>query len=263
MKLFICILLVFAFFACESEQEIIVDLPEFEEQLVVECYLEDGKIPRAFLTQSVGYFENKPLSVNNADFKIISQSRKYQLKNQLKEDDEFPKYYNYIAKDTLHIKYGEILQISVEDELGRKITGSSQVLPTVKIDSVSYTYNNNNGSAFPVIHFYDDPIKKNYYRYTIKKLKEKRLNQDIVFDDYLLNGNSVMGTGTNFKRGDYIIVTLYHIDKKYYEYLNSINGAENANFSAFAQPYPIKSTVDEGIGVFTVLSYDQKKIKLK
>jgi len=80
---------------------------------------------------------------------------------------------------------------------------------------------------------------------------------------YLLNGKSVMGTGSKFTKGDQLIFTLYHIDKQYYDYLNSINGAQNANFSAFAQPYPISSTLDKGFGVFTVLTFDRISVRLK
>lgn len=262
MKKLIYILVAALLFNCESTEDILVDLPEFDEEMVVECYLQDGVVPRAFLSQSVGYFENKPISVNDAVFKIIGPNKKYSLKNQVKEDQEYTKYYNYIGNDTMRISAGEELSISVQDSKGRIISGKTRALGKVTIDSVSYNYNNS-GFAFPVIHFYDNPQQKNYYRYTLKKVGDDDLTQDFVFDDYLLNGKSVMGTGSRFKKGDKLTFTLYHIDKKYFDYLNSINGAQSANFSAFSQPYPIKSTLDKGLGVFTVLTYHRLTVELK
>jgi len=185
MRKYFYILLIIGTIACESSEEILVDLPQFNEELVVECYLQDGIVPRAFLSQSVGYFENKPIAVNEATFEIIAPSQIYKLKNQVKEDQDYPKFYNYIGEDTMNIAEGDVLKISIKDKLGRTITGSTSALAPVKIDSVSYSYNNS-GQAFPVIHFYDDPKKKNYYRYTLKKEGEQDLKQDFVFDDYLL-----------------------------------------------------------------------------
>ncbi len=262
MKIITTISLIVVLLSCQSAEEIPVELPEFEEILAVECYLQDGEIPRAFLTQSVGYFENKPIAVDGAIFEITAPDRIFKLKNEIKQDKEYPKYYNYVGEDTLQISAGDILKIDVEDKDGRKIKGTARALSSVKIDSVSYHYNSE-GFAFPVIHFYDNPTEKNYYRYTLKKDGETDLKQDFVFDDYLFNGAGVIGTGSKFIKGDQLIFTLYHIDKKYFDYLNSINGAQNANFSAFTQPYPIKSTVEEGMGVFTILTYTRKTVQLK
>jgi len=259
-------LLLFASFSfligCDNSEEIKLELPEHDEQLAVECYLEDGKPMRAFLSQSVGYFENESIDMKGAYFKISSPDGDHVLKNENIEDPDYKKFYNYVSENTINIKPGDVLEVFVEDELGRKIRGTTKALEKVEIDTVMYKFHNSNQTS-PIIFFHDDPNEKNYYRLTFSKLKSGIIEQDLVIDDYLFNGNGILNAGYSFYRGDHIEINLFHIDEKYYEYLKSIQGAKNANFSAFTQPYPISSTVDEGIGVFTVLIYDRITMKLE
>jgi hypothetical protein len=55
-KILIFIFAIAVFASCNLEKEIDLNLPEFESQLVVECYLEPGKPYRANIFQTTSYY---------------------------------------------------------------------------------------------------------------------------------------------------------------------------------------------------------------
>ena len=87
---------------------------------------------------------------------------------------------------------------------------------------------------------------------------------DYDVDDRLNDGtNFTLGTSYIFDPGDRLFVTLYHFDRPYYLFRQSVNDARNANGNPFSQPSAIKSTVEGGIGVFTILSYERKRLYIR
>ena len=81
---------------------------------------------------------------------------------------------------------------------------------------------------------------------------------DYDVEDRLNNGrNFTVGTSYRFFAGDTVTATLYHTDQAFYRFRRSLNDARNANGNPFAQPSAIYSTVQGGIGIFTVLNYNR------
>jgi len=60
LKYIVFVLTVFLLVSCE--QEITIDLPEYEPKLVVEGYIESGSYPFVTLSKSISYFE--PIDTN-------------------------------------------------------------------------------------------------------------------------------------------------------------------------------------------------------
>ena len=119
--------------------------------------------------------------------------------------------------------------------------------------------------AFLLIHFDDDPAVDNYYRIQIHRDSlNQKADVDFSLDDTFATNNEVtIGTGYNYRKEDNLYVTLYHIEKKYYDFLQSVESAANSNGNPFAQPARVKSSVQGGIGIFTTLVYDRKEFYIE
>jgi hypothetical protein len=79
-------------------------------------------------------------------------------------------------------------------------------------------------------------------------------------DDYVDDKVIVFGTGYDFKEGDTIYNTMFHIERAYFDFWESTFNAISSNGNPFGQPSSIISNVqgDAGaIGIFTGLSYDR------
>jgi hypothetical protein len=251
--------------ACDLEKEIEVPLPDYDEQLVVECYLEDGQPHRMAVTESVSYFEGPRLPiVNDASVSITYGADRTNLNYSVEVDTFYRKAYNYVSNKPARAVQGVEYTMEVKDPKGRSITGTARFLPKVPIKSVEWKYNEDD-FAFLLVKFDDDPSLTNYYRLQIHKDSLNK-NADVDFnldDSFNTNGEVTLGTGYNYQAGDTVYVSLYHVEKSYYDFLETVSAAANANGNPFAQPAKVKSTVTGGMGVFATLVYDRKKIVIE
>ena len=108
----------------------------------------------------------------------------------------------------------------------------------------------------------DDPNTVDYYRRMLHHNSLDSIpNQDFTTnDDYVDDRTIVFGTGYEFKEGDTIYNTIFHIDRAYFDFWESTFHAINSNGNPFGQPSSIISNVQgdpEAIGIFTGLSYDR------
>ena len=161
----------------------------------------------------------------------------------------------------MHGQPGDVFTLSITDPKGRKLTGTTTVLPFVKIDTVEFNFNDQD-EALVLTRFKDSAETENYYRYSVHRDSlEHEAEISYTSSDELNNGEPfVFGTGFDFETGDSLIVTLHHLDKAFFDFQESVEEAKNANGNPFAQPGRVKSTVQGGLGVFTFLVYDRKKL---
>jgi hypothetical protein len=155
--------------------------------------------------------------------------------------------------------------MEVKDNKGRTVTGKATFLPFMPITEVEYKYNEDSTKAFILARFEDDPTQNNYFRFQVHKDSlNKGAEVDFTLDDSFASGTEItIGTGYNYERGDTVFVTVYHIERSFYDFLESVENASNANGNPFAQPARVKSTVQGGIGVFATLVYDRKRIVIE
>jgi hypothetical protein len=247
------------------EKEIVLPEPPHERQLVVECYLEQGKPYRMALTESVNYLASRELPIiNQARVKISYDGQTDNLENITRIDTVNRKLYNYALDKVVTGNANTEYSLEATDSKGRKVTGTTRFLPLVTLKDVTWKFNDKD-KAYLTVRFDDPPDTKDYYRFVINRDSltgslETRFNID---DRFTTNNEITRGTGYNYEDGDTLIVTLYHIEKSYYDFLESANRAANANGNPFGQPSLVKSTVQGGIGVFTTLVYDRKRIIIK
>lgn len=250
--------------ACNGIKDINVPLPEYENKLVVECYIEPGKPYRLLLTESLSYFDDPAVpDVRDALVTITSGGITDTL--FYSEDYQDPlsgKFYNYInLNKSAPFTYGTSYSLFIKDNKGRTITGSTTLLYPVMINSIEFENNENDRRAV-LISFNEDQNTENFYRFLIFQ-NTGMTQRDAVFSDRLFNSSqATIASGNQFGEGDIIFIWLYHIDKSYYEFLKSLEDARGANGNPFAQPSAIKSNVSGGIGIFTGLSYDFRELSV-
>ncbi len=255
--------------ACDSlQKDITIELPPYEPEIVVECYLEHGKPYRLLLTESTNYFgavELPPLP--QVKVSITHNGVEEVLTFDPGFDSTSRKFYNYVGTTIVDSTVDGDYALKVDDELkGRLVTGLTNFLPPPQLDTVEARFREMDTSAFLLTKFQDnDPDQPNYYRIMINKDSiDGEVATEFSFEGRFKTGNQVtVGTGYDFKNEDTVFVSVYHIKRDYYDFLETIEDARQANGNPFAQPAVVKSTVTGGLGVFTALAYVRRRYILK
>jgi len=310
MKYISVILFLSTFISCSLERNVEIDLPPYENELVVESYLEPDKPILLSLSESISYFElpgidpvdlNRDIIINIGGFEIettmqglidqgfitaedipglpptyneavVTVTHKGvvdTLENILylvldpRNDANNPyfKYYNFISRTPVIVDYDDPFYLSVID-LGqsRAVTGEATFLPPVAIDSTRLRFNTDNMASFET-WLTDPPQEGDFYRVVMNRNSlYRRPFQTFAFNDDILTGAVVLGTGYDFESNDTIISTIFKIDEGYHDFYETFEDAVNANGNPFAQPTRISSTVLGGIGIFTALTHDRDTV---
>ena len=261
-------LMFLAIIACDLEQEIDIELPDYTSQPMVECYLQPGSPFSLLLTRSSRYFDPFPSSnaeflesllLDSAEVYIRFNGRTVQLENRLAFNPFTRRVTNYNSNEVVPVVEGTTFELEIILPTRQVITASTVTLPVVPIDSVVVEYAPNDTLARALTYFTDRPDTQNYYRRMLHSSSIDSLpEQDFTVDDRFVDSVFVFGSGYNFKAGSLLINTLVHIDKAYFDFLESVNNASNSNGNPFSQPSPIISNLESpppgAIGIFTGLS---------
>lgn len=271
-------LLYFALFltlsACNLTNDVEIDLPDYDRQPVVECYLEPGKPFRLLLTQSYSYFDAFGLDssflqktlLNNALVTISYNGQTDTLNNQLSFEASPIKIFNYTGQNIVPATPGVVYQLNIAlPDNGGTITANTTMLPLVPIDSIVYDFNtdpNFDTLARVLTYITDDQSEENFYRRILNyNSLDSFPDQDFLVSDRIsVNPVIAFGTGYDLTEGDTVFNSILHITKDYYDYAESVQLAVAANFNPFAQPSPIKSNVSGSgnpLGIFTCLVFDR------
>lgn len=258
--------------ACNLEKDVQIDLPEYNSQPVVECYLEPGKPFRLLLTRSYGFFDPLGLDSTFLDKTLLSgavvtiayNGQVDTLFNQLSAEIEPLKLFNYTGQNLVPADVGMdyILNITMPD--GKTITGKTTMLPQIPIDSVVVEWGPAQDTFARVLTYITDDLSQdNYFR----RLLNYGSLDSIPEQDFLANDRAAtteqiaFGTAYELVPGDTVFNTVFHITKAYYDYVESVQLAVFGNQNPFAQPSPIKSNVSGSanpLGIFTCLVYDRQ-----
>ena len=270
MKRIILLGIIGLLMACDLEKEVQIDLPVYESQLVVECYLQPNQTFSLLLSNSSGYFE--PFAVTDQQFLrgILEDSaevviryadQEFQLENNLGFNPFTRKLSNYNSFRKVPVNYEGEFELEIVTKDGETVLATTRILPVVPIDSVVVEFNDTDTLARVLTYFTDVPDQTNFYRRQLHLSSLDSLpKQDFTTDDRVVEDVVVFGTGYDFARGDTLINTIYHIDEAYYNFLESVEIASSSNGNPFGQPSPIVSKLGgtaDAIGVFAGLSYDR------
>ena len=222
--------------ACNLEKEIDLDLPEYNNQPVVECYLEPGQPFRLLLSQSnsffapfdtnlVNFLEN--ISIPGADVNIRYDGNTIHLQEGTYIDPVNFKVFNYASDQDVPEDYSGPFTLEIVLSDGSFIEGTTTILPVIPIDSVVIQFpdtgNPRDTLARVLTYLTDpDPSTENFFRRHLhwNSLRDSFPYQDFISSDKLSDNELVtFGTGFNFPEGDSVINTVYHISPEYFNYL--------------------------------------------
>ena len=253
------------------QNDIDVPLPTYSAELVLECYLEPGKVPSLAVSTSVPYLgavlpqipTDVTVTLTMPDGTPVPLEFKPNYR-ALIDTTSGEKFHSHIGRAPLVARPGDVFRIDAQDTQGRRITGTTTMLAPIPIDSVEYKFNDKTGAnrkAYFLTNFRDPATPDDCYRLQLHKGRPTTKNLlkspevDLSVQDRLLNGKPVvLGTSYRFNAGDTVTATLYHTDFAYYRFRQSVRDARGANGNPFAQPSAIYSNVQGGVGIFTVLS---------
>ena len=270
---FYFLLFTFSLSSCGNlEKEIDLELPVYESQYVVECYLEPGKPFSLLLTRSSPYFEPFPsdllnfvegILVDSAEVTITHDGVDYVLANGLYLDPLTTKLNNYQHPDLVPTEFDHDFSLKITLPGGKTIIATTRLLPVVPIDSVVVEFDEEQDTlARCLTYITDDPTTVDFYRRMIHHHSLDSIpDQDFsTNDDYVDDRVLVFGTSYDFKEGDTVFNTMFHIDRAYFDFYDGTQYAIDANGNPFGQPSTIISNLggDAGaIGIFTGLSFDR------
>lgn len=267
--LFLTTLVVLA--ACNLEKEVDIELPPYDRQPVVECYLEPGKPFRLLLTSSYGFFDPFGLDSNflqktllqGATVTISFDNEVVTLANVPALETNPFKIFNYTSPALVPATTGTEFTLNITLPDGKTISGKSTMLPFVPIDSIRVEWNPEQDTlARMLTYITDDQSQENYYRRLLNYSSLDSVpDQDFLVSDRISTTELIaFGTGYELAVGDTVFNSIYHISKDYYDYIESVQLAVFGNLNPFAQPSPIKSNVSgtgNPLGIFTCLVYDR------
>jgi hypothetical protein len=245
-----CLILI----GCNLEKVIEIELPTFEAQMNVECYIQPNEPFNLLLTKTVSYFEAPQLPVVNRALVVITYNgRSDTLRNRSLSING--KFYNYTSNVRAPTQAGTVFTLYVRDASGKEVRSKTTLLKQVKIDSLRVIWNKTDTLASVLTILNDDPTTDNYYRrFFHRDTLDNKPESDSNFRDLTAtNGKLTIGTGYRYKVGDTIIATLFHINKDYYDFQQSVDDARDANSSPFQQPSSLKSNINGGVGIFTAM----------
>lgn len=257
--------------ACNLTKDVEIDLPDYDRQPVVECYLEPGKPFRMLLTRSYAFFDTLGLSSNfiqnalldGAVVTITYNGQTDTLKNQLTIVTNPLKVYNYVGQNLVPGTPGMEFVLNIRLADGGEITGSTTMVPVVPIDSIVVEFNPELDTlARMLTYITDDLTQENFYRRLLNYSSlDSFPDQDFLVTDRFSQTELIaFGTGYELKEGDTVFNTIFHVTRDYYDFKESVDLAVVGNLNPFAQPSPIKSNVRGSanpVGIFAPLVYDR------
>ncbi|MES2387974.1 MAG: DUF4249 domain-containing protein [Bacteroidota bacterium] len=260
------IALAFILHSCNFDKEINVDLPDYNKQLAVECYLDPGKPLAAYISHTSGYFDDlsNPL-VSNALVLLHGPDGTDTLYYKPIFDTSGTKLYNFTNSKLFNPTPGGHYTLEAVDSEKNKLFGEANYLPLPVVDTLYYTYRKIDSSASITVMIKDDSNANNYYRILMNvDTLENKAKHDALMFDALFNGQTFpVATSNKFKLNDTVFVRVYNIDKGWFDFITSVRAAERANGNPFSQPAVIKSSVREGFGIFTCQSYTLNMLIIK
>ena len=281
---------------CNLENEVDVVLPPYTPDLVVECYLQPGEVPRLTVVELGAYLPSTAngtgqpvitlptaavptlgLGINGITIQLpvdvtvnltLPNGQVMPMRFLPGIDPVTRKVFTHIGSAPLAMQAGQRFALDVRDTRNHHVTGSASVPTFVPIDSVRYGFNGLSGSdrkANFITRWTDPAATADFYYLLINEINEPNDEVgDYLLNDQLFNGQTYTALTTyRFAPGDTMTATLYHMEPAHYEFQQSVLGAIRANGNPFAQPARIRSTVQGGLGVFTVLMTDRRTVILR
>lgn len=273
--------------SCDLTQEVTIDLPDYESEVVVESYLQPGLPFSVVLTQSVSFFDELQLIyVEGATVTVSYNNQRDTLTEltiplntpglELLLDTTLLRGFQSFLGDGITI-YGSLspvpalyetpftLEVITPD--GKELSAKTVIPSPIDFEEPVIRFDDDNERALLLTQFQDDGNRRNFYRRILSKREEQiEANedgttdttwvsnelQDFLVDDELGNGElQTFGTAFDFVRGDTVVQTIYSVTEAYFDFVTTRDAALGASLSPFGQPAQLTSNIQGGQGIFT------------
>ena len=268
VKLLLAATIIISSSACENE--ISLNLPQPESQLVVEGWIEQDKQAKVLLSLSAPFFGNIDSS-NIRDFAVtrakvtLTTGNESEILTLRPNDAYFPPLYYFSSK--ILGKLNSQYNLKIENA-GKIYEATTSIPDLVYPDSVWFErYNGDDTLGLIWLKITDNPLKDNFYRTLVKRInKDKTFVPTLVsvFDDKLFNGETLtislsrgssnlneIGENRFFEVGDTLILKFCSISKDHYEFWHSIQNSIITSANPFAaNKSEIISNIKGGLGIW-------------
>ncbi len=264
----------FTFLSCEKD--ITLDLPDAEEKIVVEGWIENEQPPMVILSKNSSYFAVINETTINQMFNIDATVKVKEIETGVEEI--LTKTLNPLfippvlyKGSTLTGKINHHYLLTIEQD-GIILTATTFIPDIINIDSTYFMTEPPQDTLGPVwIMFQDPPQEGNYYRIFTKRISQDNRFIPVwgsIYDDMLFNGeyiNYSFYRGTDryapspedfsaadfyFTFGDTIVTKFCVLDKAHYDFWRSYENAIYSDGNPFASPATIFSNINGGLGIW-------------
>lgn len=259
------------FNSCEKNIEL--NLPQPEEKIVVEGWIDEGDYPVVMLTKNSPFFsvvdstQLVNLIVKNATV-IVNDGLIYDTLSQIFDINYFPPILYKGSKIKGQVNKTYFLTVIVGD---KTLTSKTTIPPPVPLDSLWFKVEpQQDGLGYIWGKFTDPPESGNYYRLFTKRFgKDKRFIPILgsMYDDKFFNGQSFQFSMMRgvvsitdqtvdpefgfFKVGDTVVVKACAIDKAHYDFWRTAEGEMFMGGNPFATHTQIMTNIEgSGLGVW-------------
>ncbi len=276
-------------FLISCEDDITFEFDGYDEQIVVDGYIEEGEFARVFLTRSRSFFDpiygdSVLITLDGMAFYVPELLSELLIvdasvfvtdgvtTDSLKLDiDQFTYPYVVYKGSKITGQVGKTYDLLIMAD-GKTLTASTTILPSVPIDSLWFEPLNENHDSMGYIHgIFDDPQESgNYYRiYSKSKGRDSVYVHpwNSVWHDRNINGKEdvefAIYHGANdfedkesisrwyFHIGEAVTVKLCAIDKASYDFWLSFQQNAGGSGNPFVAPAPTLSNIDGGLGIWS------------
>ncbi len=272
--------IVAAFFFPSCEKNITLEMPVGESKIVVEGYVFQDSVPFVFLTRNAPFFSTLD---STALQQYIIRGARVIVSDGITTDTMTELNFGQVTvyaslEPLLRGQVGRTYTLRVEAD-GEVVTSSTYIPQPVPLDSVWWKVQGEHDSlGFVWAHMTEPDTIGNYYRWFAKRINHypdgEQKDDDFIapigstFEDKFINGKSFdffynRGNEPNstkeddeneermfFKRGDTIIVRFCTIDRANFQFWRDEETQVSNNGNPFANPAPVSSNINGGLGVW-------------
>jgi hypothetical protein len=276
---YICVLFFSTiFFGCE--RNVTVEVPESEEQIVVEGKIETDGFPQVILSRSLPFFGE--INVNEV-FQNTIQGATVIVEDGFTIDTlkQFPGFGYYFGTQIIGVP-GRTYKLTIYVE-GKTLYSITTIPHPVILDSVWWKVDGNRDSlGFAWAHITDPDTLGNCYQWFAQRINQYTFGVDSgevkdsvfiaapgsVFEDKFFNVKSFdfsfprgffrFSTKEDdyneeryfFKRGDTIVVKFCSIDRNTFEFWRTEETQVQNNGNPFGSPAPVTHNIEGGLGIW-------------
>lgn len=264
---FIITITVFVFYSCIEYD---YDFDAYEEKVVVDGWIENGKFPKVLLTKSAGYFSE----IDSASIRAyvltqarveVSDGKNSEVLTLKPNYDYFPPFVYEGSK--IKGEAGKTYHLKVNYNK-KEITAKTTIPAPAIIEECYFKLDDGYDSlGFIWVSFTDNPLTRNYYRTLTKvKSKDRKFIASYIpnFKDDYFNGETIemsiyQGNTSSlnkhdqiyYKIGDTIQLKLTTIDKASFDFWNTFQREIFNAGNPFASTNSrVISNINNGLGVW-------------